>query len=117
MIGLDRLMKIKGVVAAGQFSEGGKIIRSVGNIPKELMEQTAELCSSETKHFEELVKQYNSKMEGWDPLVGWAVWGGKYAITIVGNTGVIIESKYADLNQLRVDLIGSEATGARPRNY
>ena len=37
MIGLDRLMKIKGVVAVGQFSEDGKVIRKVGELPEDLM--------------------------------------------------------------------------------
>ncbi len=118
MIGLDRLIKIKGVVAAGQFSNDGKIIRHTGEIPSELMKETAKMCAYQNQKLEELTKYFEikSKMK-WNPLVGWAVWGGKLALVVMGNTGVFIEAKYADFGELMIDLMESEPTGPRQMNY
>ncbi len=117
MIGLDRLMEIKGVVAAGQFSEDGRVVRAVGSLSEDLMNFTAQMCSKQTKSLETTINQFSraSKME-WRPLVGWTVWAGQYAIVVMGNTGVFIDPRYADFNQLMVDLQGSEATGDRQLN-
>ena len=118
MIGLDRLIKIKGVLAAGQFSKDGKIIRAVGEMTDDIMEFTAKMCAKQTEHLKTSIEQFDkaSKMD-WQPFVGWAVWGGKHAILVMGNTGVIVDPKYADFNQLIIDLMGSEATGPRQVNY
>lgn len=117
MIGLDRLMKIKGVVGAGQFSEDGRVIRTVGELPEDVME-SAHLCVRQNQRSEELVRVLDAKSSRkWLPLQGWVVWGGEYAVVVVGNTRVFVEVKYADFNQLMVDLIDSEATGPRPMNY
>ncbi len=117
MIGLDRLMDIKGVVGAGQFSEDGQVIRTVGEFPEDMM-QSGEQCVQQAKSAEALVQKLNADSKrNWLPLNGWAVWGGDYAVLVVGNTRVFVEVKYADFNQLLVDMIGSEATGPRPMNY
>lgn len=115
MIGLDRLMKIPGVVAAGQFSSEGKIIRKLGDIPDNVREQVAQMNAEQTKNL-------NTKAEilgqltgfEWTPMAGWMMWGSKYALCVVHNNCVIIESKHADLNQLMVDLFCSEPTGGNP---
>ena len=112
MIGLDRLMKIKGVVAAGQFSTDGKVIRAVGALSEDIMEETAKLCANQNRKLDETARVFSMKssME-WEPLVGWAVWGGKYAVVVAGNTGVFIDAKYVDMNELMVDLLESGPTG------
>jgi len=118
MIGLDRLIKIKGVVAVGQFSEGGKMIRKIGDLPDELMEETAKMCAYQNQKLGELTKFFAMKSEmEWQPLIGWAVWGGKYVVVVMGNTGVFIKAKHADLRELMVDLLETEATGPRQMNY
>ncbi len=117
MIGLDRLMKIKGVVAAGQFSEDGKIIRQVGEMPEDLRE-SAELCVKQNHtclDFLDVLNNQSTRQYG--SLVGWTVWGSKYSVVTVGNTRVFVETNRADFNQLMVDLLGSEATGPRIANY
>ena len=129
MIGLDRLMRIKGVVAAGQFSEDGRVIRKAGEISDEINNptigklkiypnETAKICAYQNQKLDELTKFFEtiSAME-WQPLMGWAVWGGKYVIMVMGNTGIFIESKHADYRELMVDLLESEPTGARQMNY
>lgn len=117
MIGLDRLMEMRGVVAAGQFSEDGKVIRRVGELPEDLM-TSAELCVQQDKACREFLKSLAARSEReWQPLVGWVIWGGRYSVVVVGNTRVFVETSRGDFNQLMIDLAGSEATGPRPRNY
>lgn len=118
MIGLDRLMKIKGVVAAGQFSEDGGVIRKAGEISDEIMNETAKICAYQNQKLDELTRFFEtiSEME-WQPLMGWAVWGGKYVVMVMGNTGIFIESKHTDFRELTVDLLQTEPTGARQMNY
>ncbi|RKX27516.1 MAG: hypothetical protein DRP45_00835 [Candidatus Zixiibacteriota bacterium] len=117
MIGLDRLMEIEGVVAAGQFSEDGKVIRKVGELPEDLME-SAELCVHQNQVSSDFLNSLNKQMtREYGSLVGWTVWGSKYSVVVVGNTRVFVETNRGDYNQLMIDLAGSEATGPRPRNY
>ena len=117
MIGLDRLMRIKGVVAAGQFSEDGKVIRKVGELPEDLLE-SAELCANQNRASSEFLNDLNNKLpRKYGSLVGWTVWGSKYSVVVVGNTRVFVETGRGDYNQLMIDLAGSEATGPGPRNY
>jgi len=117
MIGLDRLMKIKGVVAAGQFSEDGKVIRQVGELPEDLRE-SAELCVKQNQTCNRFLGELNEQSSReYGSLVGWTVWGSKYSVVTVGNTRVFIETGRGDYNQLMIDLLGSEATGPRVRNY
>ena len=117
MIGLDRLMKIPGVVAAGQFSEDGKIIRKVGELPGDML-KSAEPCVRQNQASADFLRSLDQQSErAWRPLVGWVVWGGEYSVAVVGNTRVFVETARADFNQLLVDLYSSEATGPGPRNY
>jgi len=117
MIGLDRLMKIEGVVAAGQFSEDGKVIRKVGELPDDLME-SAELCVRQNQTCRDFLNSLNAKLpREYGSLVGWTVWGSRYSIVVIGNTRVFVKTSRGDYNQLMVDLAGSEATGPRPMNY
>ena len=117
MIGLDRLMEIKGVVAAGQFSEDGAVIRKVGEMPQDLME-SAELCVKHNRASRDFLNSLNGQLpRQYGSLVGWIVWGSKYSVVVVGNTREFVETSRGDYNQLMVDLTGSEATGPGPRNY
>ena len=117
MIGLDRLMRIEGVVAAGQFSENGKVIRKVGEIPEDLMD-SADLCVRQNQTSKEFLESLNRKMpRDYGSLVGWTVWGSKYSVVVMGNTRVFVKTNRVDYNRLMIDLAGSEATGPRPMNY
>lgn len=117
MIGLDRLMKIKGVLVAGEFTEDGKLIRKTGDLPDDLVGIGAKLCSSQKARSEIFLEFFNGKLNGnWMPYIGSAVWGGNYVIVTMGCTFVIIDAKYADINELMVDLLGCGPTGARQMN-
>ncbi len=117
MIGLDRLLKIDGVVAAGQFSEDGTIIREVGEMPEDLTE-SGELCVRQNRASSDFLKSLNAKLpRDYGSLVGWIIWGSKYSVVVVGNTRVFVVTGRGDYNQLMTDLAGSEATGPRQLNY
>ncbi len=117
MIGLDRLMKIDGVVAVGQFAEDGRIIRKIGEMPEDLME-SAELCIIQNSASRNFLNALNGKLpRDYGSLLGWVVWGSKYSVVVVGNTRVFVKTTRGDYNQLMIDLTGSEATGPRPMNY
>jgi len=117
MIGLDRLMEIEGVVAAGQFSDDGQVIRIVGEMPEDLMD-SAELCVDQNRTCRDFLKTLNDRIpRDYGPLLGWIVWGSKYSVVVVGNTRVFVKTSRGNYNQLMVDLAGSEATGPRPINY
>lgn len=114
MIGLDRLMDIPGVVAVGQCDSEGKIIRKVGNIPLKVREQISKMNAEQTKKFSAVAQKMDQLTDlEWTPLIGWIMWGGRYALCVVQNNCLIIEAKRADFNQLMVDLLGPGPTGPR----
>lgn len=118
MIGLDRLMKIKGVVAAGQFDEKGNIVRSEGNIKEDMKGMIAKAASN----ISELIGQESKSLEEvggseWKGLNGWAFWSGKYSLCVINKTGVIVETSKANFNDVLISLLGEGPTGAKPMNY
>ncbi|MDP8206571.1 MAG: DUF2173 family protein [Candidatus Electryonea clarkiae] len=116
MIGLDRLMKIPGVVAAGQCDSEGKIIRKVGNIPDAVRDQISKMNAEQTKNFNNTAQILDQLTDlEWTPMTGWMMWSGKYALCVIHNNCLIIETIRADFNQLMVDLFESEASGGKPQ--
>ncbi len=115
MIGLDRLMKLPGAVAVGQFDAEGKIIRKLGNIPEDARQQIAMMNAEQTENLNARAQILGQQtgME-WTPMIGWLMWGGKHILCVVDNNCLIIEAKHADLNQLMVDLFGSGPSGGNP---
>jgi len=45
---LERLMKIRGAVAAGHFTADGKLREYTGEISKEMAEMVAKMCAANT---------------------------------------------------------------------
>ena len=118
MIGLDRLIKKTGVIAAGQFDENGEIKRAVGDISEDVKKLFARISKENSEHFAHQCNILSEKVDpNWSPFAGWAMWSGKYALCVVGKTGVVVEISKADFNQLMIDLIDDNPTGARPINY
>ena len=115
MIGLDRLMKIPGVVAVGQFDSEGKIIRKLGDISDNVREQIAKMNAEQNKNLSTMTQTLGQLTDlEWNPMTGWMMWSGKYSLCVVHNNCLIIETKRADFNQLMVDLFVSEPTGGNP---
>ena len=103
MIGLDRLREKQGVVAAGQFSEEGLVIRSVGDITKAQMEQVAKICAELDLKMKQKAKSLKEKTAL--PCNGWALLAGDLTLLVAGNTGVFVKADEADFNDLFVGLL------------
>ncbi len=106
---LNDLLKLSGVVAAGEFTADGKLVDYKSSMPMsaELAEMTAQFCSSVTQLFNTLGGSF-TKISGmpWSPQQGWAYTGGQYTVCVAGNRGVFVETAKADFNQLFGALIG-----------
>lgn len=118
MIGLDRLIKQRGIIAVGQFDDNGDIIRAVGDMSDDVKKLFADISKENVFHFKKQCEVLSKQVdENWKPFLGWAMWSGKYALCVVGRTGVVVEISKADFNQLMIDLIDDNPTGPRQRNY
>lgn len=107
MVTLNELMKAKGVTAAGEFRDDGKLVAYKGKISKDQAEMTAQFCGTVNMMFKTLSGSYEriTGME-WIPARGWAFSGGKFSVCIGGNKGVFVETAKADFNQLFGMLVG-----------
>jgi roadblock/LC7 domain-containing protein len=110
MATLDELMRIKGVVAAGEFSPDGRLIdyRATVDMTPEMAALAAELCAPVKVMFETLASELMrfSDMR-WLPPKGWAYSGGDWTIAIGGQRGVFVTTAEADFNELFRTLVGS----------
>jgi roadblock/LC7 domain-containing protein len=106
---LDELLKINGVVAAGEFAADGKLVdyKSKMNMTPEMAAMTAQFCATVTMMFNTLAGAFSqlSKMK-WVPQQGWAYSGGEWTVAIGGNKGVFVETAKADFNKLFEALVG-----------
>lgn len=109
MATLNDLIKIDGVVAAGEFTVDGKLldIKTKMNMPPEIAKMTAQFCAAVTMMFNALAGAHTqmSKMQ-WVPQRGWMYAGGDWTVAIGGNRGVFVETSKADFNKLFELLIG-----------
>jgi len=109
MATLEDLLKLPGVVAAGEFSADGKLVgyKAKIDMSRELAEATAQFCGSVTMLFNTLAGAYThmSKMQ-WLPQQGWAYSGGEWTVAVGGNRGVFVKTAEADFNKLFQVLVG-----------
>ena len=111
MATLDELLKITGVVAAGEFRPDGKLVdfKAKMDMSRDMAALTAQFCATVTMLFNTLAGSY-SKMSGmdWTPQHGWMYAGGNWTVAIGGNRGVFIETAKADFNELYKTLVGDK---------
>jgi len=108
---LDDLLKINGVIAAGEFTPDGKLVdfKAKTDMAKDIGALTAQFCATVTMLFNTLAAAH-SKMSGmnWLPQHGWMYAGGEWTVAIGGTRGVFIETAKADFNQLYKTLVGGK---------
>jgi len=109
MATLDDLLKMNGVVAAGEFTADGKLVdyKAKMDMSREMAAMTAQFCATVSMMFNTLAGAYAqlSKMN-WSPQRGWMYAGGNYTVAIGGNRGVFVETAKADFNKLFEVLVG-----------
>ena len=109
MATLDELLKINGVVAAGEFTADGKLVnyKAKMDMSPKLAVMTAQFSATVTMMFNTLAGAFAqlSKMK-WVPQQGWMYAGGDWTVAIGGNKGVFVETAKADFNQLFQALVG-----------
>jgi roadblock/LC7 domain-containing protein len=106
---LDDLLKIDGVVAAGEFAADGKVVdyKAKMDMSPEMAAMTAQFCATVTMMFNTLAGAFAQLSQmNWVPQQGWMYAGGDWTVAIGGNRGVFIETAKADFNQLFRVLVG-----------
>ena len=110
MIGLDRILNIEGVLAAGQFAADGSMIRGVGNLDEAEMKEVASLCKKVAGTLAATVDELDKATSlPWGSLNGWVVMGNNLALCVSDNAGVIVDTRRADFNEILVALFGPPA--------
>jgi roadblock/LC7 domain-containing protein len=101
MANLDQLLSIKGVWAAGEFSQDGKLLAYKGNISEEEAAMGAMMCAANKLMGNMQAKGWSTYTgkDGFYPVEGFAVAGGKYVACIFGNVGVFLELSKADFDK------------------
>jgi roadblock/LC7 domain-containing protein len=108
---LEELLKIDGVVAAGEFAPDGSLVdyEAEMEMSEELAAMSAQFCATVSMLFDTLAGAFSgsSGME-WTPQHGWAYSGGEYTVAVGGSRGVFVETEKADFNELFAALIGPQ---------
>lgn len=106
---LDDLLKLKGIMAAGEFSSDGKLVdyRGKQELPQDVLNLTAQFAAAVSQMLAALGATH-TKISGlnWIPEKGWAYSGGDMTIAVGGNRGVFVKTAEADFNQLFAELVG-----------
>jgi roadblock/LC7 domain-containing protein len=111
MASLEELLKIDGVVAAGEFERNGSLVgyEASMDMSPDLAAGAAQFCATVSMLFDTLSGAF-SQMSGmnWTPQQGWAYSGGDWTVAIGegGRKGVFIETAKADFNELFRVLVG-----------
>jgi roadblock/LC7 domain-containing protein len=101
MANLNRLLKLKGAVSAGEFATNGELVSYEGELPLQLARQVAKMCAANTMMGISQAESF-TQISGmkWSPFHGWAVAAGDYSVCVIGNIGVFVETAKADFNDI-----------------
>lgn len=103
MAKLDDLLKIDGVMAAGEWTADGTLVDYKANMsmPPEMAAMSAQFCATVSMMFSTLAAAFSrlTPMK-WTPLQGWAYSGGDMTVAVGGRVGVFIKTEKADFNRL-----------------
>src|SRR5262245_33752759 len=112
MATLDELLKIDGVVAAGEFTADGKLVdhKAKMDMSPEIAAMTTQYCATATMRFNTLAGacSHLSQMK-WVPQQGWAYSGGEWPVALGGHRCVLVQTAKADFNRLFNALVGGRA--------
>jgi roadblock/LC7 domain-containing protein len=101
MADLDKLMGVKGVWAAEEFSPDGKLTAYKGDISEEHAAMNAMMCAANTMMADMQTQSYTAfSGQEWTPLIGWALIGPKYSTCVVGNVCVFVNNDEVSFNEV-----------------
>src|SRR5262245_55116223 len=109
MAKLDDLLKIDGVMAAGEFMTDGTLVdyKANMNLPPEMAAMSAQFCATMSMMFNTLAGAFSRLTPlHWAPAQGWAFSGGDMTVAVGGRVGVFIRTEKADFNKLFKALVG-----------
>ena len=99
MADLDKLMSVKGVWAAGEFSDDGKLLAYKGELTDEHAAMAAEMCAANSAMAKMQCDGYTAfSGQEWTPLQGWALSGPAYSVCVMGNVGVFVNNDQVSFN-------------------
>jgi roadblock/LC7 domain-containing protein len=98
---LHHIMQVPGAVAAGEFSDDGRLLNYTGNLDEKSAEIAALMCAANKMMGNMQAKGWTvyTGKDGFFPVIGFAVAGGKYAACVMGNAGVFVELANADFDK------------------
>ncbi|GAB4174757.1 MAG: DUF2173 family protein [Rhodocyclaceae bacterium] len=102
MSDLNRLLKLKGVFAAGSFSDDGRLTAFAGDIKEEHAAMAAAMCAANMHMARMQTDGYTalSGESGWTPATGFALSGPKFSVCVMHNTGVFARNGEASFNEI-----------------
>lgn len=107
---LDDLLKINGVVAAGEFGLDGSLVdyKAEVEFSQDLAQTTARFTAAVTQVFNVLAESFTKLNPEFNfiPQQGWAYAGGEWSVAVGGTRGVFVKTADADYNQLFAELVG-----------
>ncbi len=111
-VNLDKLIALKGAIAAGEFGVGGNLVAYKGKMKEEHAKMVAMMCAANSlmgKMQAEGFSAYTGMK--WSPFKGWAVSAGDYSVCVMGNAGVFVETAKTSFDEVFKTL--GQAAGVR----
>ncbi len=102
MTDLNKFLKLKGVFAAGSFSDDGRLTGYAGEITEDEAAMAAAMCAADM-HMARMQTDGFTAMSGesgWTPATGFSLAGPKFAVCVVGNVGVFARQGEASFNEI-----------------
>ncbi|MGH9383560.1 MAG: DUF2173 family protein [Vicinamibacterales bacterium] len=118
MLKIEELLKIDGVIAAGEFAPDGALIgyRTNTHMPPEMAEMSAQFCATVSMMFSTLAGAFSQLTPvKWTPPQSWAYSGGEMTVAVAGKHGVFIKTEKADFNTLFKALASKDPDGRAPK--
>jgi len=112
---LEDLLRIKGVLLAGEFTEDGKLVtyRTAMEISADTAAIVAQFCATATMIFDRMATACKHLTDtNCVPQRGWIFTGGDCTIAVGGKRVVMAETAKVDFNELRTTLLNNRAVDA-----
>lgn len=99
---LNQLLNIKGVFAAGSFTDEGNLTGYAGDITEDHAAMAASMCAANMHMARMQTDGYTamSGESGWTPATGFALAGAKFTVCVKNNVGVFVRNGEASFNEV-----------------